>query len=127
MRESRNIIPQSGSPLQMGHGLHLSQIERANLLSEIKQSRKSKEKLNRKSGLFQQMAVRRDNLRLCSMGLQILSGRQIANKLYFLRKLDRLMKKMRMERHCQKYVSLIDYGTALMASALSMKDAIIFS
>src|SRR2546430_7884190 len=110
MRESRNIIPQSGSPLQMverrnalpvahlmlitqtghqmGNGLHLSQIERANLLSEIKQSRKSKEKLNRKSGLFQQMAVRRDNLRLCSMGLQILYGRQIANKLYFLRKLD---------------------------------------
>src|SRR5437764_4994776 len=102
MRESRNIIPQFGSPLQMaetrnalqvahlmlivqtghqmGDGLHLSQIEKANLLTKNKRSRKSKAKLNHKSGLFQPMVVRRDSSRLCNMELQILSGRQIANK-----------------------------------------------
>ncbi len=74
---SPNIV-QTGR--QMGDGLHLSQIERANLSPKIKQSRKSKEKLNHKSGLFQLMEVRRDNSHLCNMGPLILSGRRIANR-----------------------------------------------
>ena len=72
------LIVQTGR--QMGDGLHLSQIERANLSPKIKQSRKSKEKLNHKSGLFQLMEVRRDNSHLCNMGPLILSGRRIANR-----------------------------------------------
>src|SRR6266700_3946259 len=49
-------------------------------VAKIKQSRKSKEKLNHKSGLFQLMEVRRDNSHLCNMGPLILSGRRIANR-----------------------------------------------
>jgi len=44
------------------------------------EQKKQKKKLNHKSGLFQQMAVKHDNSRLCNMELQILSGRQIANR-----------------------------------------------
>src|SRR5437899_10580370 len=72
----------------MENGLHLLLIERVNLLEKCRRNRKSPKKLNHKSGLFQQMAVKHDNSRLCNMELQILSGRQLSNSKYILRKLD---------------------------------------